>query len=68
MTDASQPGDSNMLVMIPRGKKKKDEAELPTKTTKKLSKKERKRLTDILERKDKKERVNMVRIIKQDVI
>ena len=65
MTDASQLGDSNMLVMMPKQKKKKDEAELPTKTTKKLSKK---RLTDILERKDKKERVNMVRIIKQDVI
>ncbi|GFR68244.1 pre-mRNA-splicing factor ATP-dependent RNA helicase prp16 [Elysia marginata] len=55
MSTMSRPSDSNMLVVLPK-KKKKNEEEAAIKITKKLSKKERKRLTDILERKDKKER------------
>ncbi|GFO34796.1 pre-mRNA-splicing factor ATP-dependent RNA helicase prp16 [Plakobranchus ocellatus] len=53
ITDTSQGGDSNMLIVMP---KKKENTPAPVKTTKKLSKKERKRLTDIIARKDKKEK------------
>lgn len=55
MSGVTQSCDSNMLVVMPKKKKKKEE-EMAVKPTKKLSKKERKRLTDILTRKDKKER------------
>ncbi|XP_005106554.1 probable ATP-dependent RNA helicase DHX37 [Aplysia californica] len=54
MEHSVDPGDSNMLVVVPS--KKKKEAKVPVVTTKKLSKKERKRLTDIVKRKEQKER------------
>ncbi|KAH9515058.1 ATP-dependent RNA helicase dhx37 [Bulinus truncatus] len=50
MTD----NDTNMLVVIPKKKVKKETKVV--KSVKKLSKKERKRLTDIIQRKEKKER------------
>ena len=58
MCQSLDPNDSNMLIVVP--KKKKKMKEKPVALKKKLSKKERKRLEDIIKRKNQKERVCII--------